>query len=99
MDFIILSTLVAIQMIYLVILYNIACQWSKNLKTRTAGYPPTLKAVTENLSFEAVIPRWHINGHGENCRTEFSFNYADRVGCTCGEDVESGWSLVRGMKP
>lgn len=94
MDFIILSTLVAIQLIYLVISYDIACQWSKNLKTRAGKYPPALKAVTENLSLEAVIPRWHINGHGENCKTEFSFNYADGVGRTCGEDVESGWSHV-----
>jgi hypothetical protein len=43
------------------------------------------------LDWDAVIPRWHVNGHKDKCQTEFSFNYLPGVGRTCGEDVESGW--------
>ncbi|KAG6807588.1 hypothetical protein H0H92_007027 [Tricholoma furcatifolium] len=92
MDYIALMTLVHTSILYVILSYDIACQWGRNLKARAADYPDALKDVTKRIEWTALVPRWHIIAHGEDCQTEYSLNYEEGVGRTCGEDVESGWS-------
>ncbi|KAG6825043.1 hypothetical protein H0H92_005019, partial [Tricholoma furcatifolium] len=92
MDYIALTTLLYSTVLYVVFSYDIACQWGKNLQARATDYPDALAAVTKRLEWTALVPRWHIIAHGEDCQTEHSLNYEDGVGRTCGEDVECGWS-------
>ncbi|KAG6809103.1 hypothetical protein H0H92_001589 [Tricholoma furcatifolium] len=66
--------------------------WGKNLQTRAADYPDNLTAAANRIEWTALVPRWHIRAHGEECQTEHSLNYEQGVGRTCGEDVECGWS-------
>ncbi|KAG6822763.1 hypothetical protein H0H92_012696, partial [Tricholoma furcatifolium] len=92
MDYIALMTLLHSAVIYVVFSYDIACQWGRNLRSRAVDYPDALAAVTNRLEWTALVPRWHIMAHGEDCQTEHSLNYEEGVGRTCGEDVECGWS-------
>ncbi|KAG6808040.1 hypothetical protein H0H92_005612 [Tricholoma furcatifolium] len=92
MDYIALMTLVQSSIFYVIFSYDIACQWGKNLRTRAADYPENLTAAANKIEWTALVPRWHIMAHGEECQTEHSLNYEQGVGRTCGEDVECGWS-------
>ncbi|KDQ33848.1 hypothetical protein PLEOSDRAFT_1073975 [Pleurotus ostreatus PC15] len=96
-DYIVLSALLAFQLRLLVLSYDIACQWSKNLIKRSAEYPAEMQPDTSQTSIKCVVPRWHIEGHDQFCQTRFSFNYTPGVGKTCGEDIESTWSVSNQM--
>ncbi|KAF4588993.1 hypothetical protein EYR40_010549 [Pleurotus pulmonarius] len=96
-DYIVLSALLAFQLRLLVLSYDIACQWSKNLIKRSAEYPAEMQPDTSRTSIKCVVPRWHIEGHDQFCQTRFSFNYTRGVGKTCGEDIESTWSVSNQM--
>jgi hypothetical protein len=80
MDYIILSTLVSVAILMLIFSYDISCQWSKNLERQTLQYPEIMQIDFQKTNVKAVIPRWHINAHGERCQTNFSFNYLTGAG-------------------
>ena len=90
MDYIILSALAGVKLPRVVITYDIGCQWCKNLRRRMEELADDLKLDSATV-VEVGIPSWHINGHGENCKT-FSLSYMDGVGRTCGEEVETTWA-------
>ena len=91
MDYIILSALVGVTLLRIVITYDIACQWIKNFLRGMEAFPDHMK-LPDKTKIDAAIPSWHINGHGESCRQNFSLGYLDGVGRTCGEEIETGWS-------
>lgn len=41
-----------------------------------------------------AVPKFHINGHGDKCRTQFSLNYNEHMGRTDGENIERGWAAL-----
>jgi hypothetical protein len=90
MDYVIFSSLVGTKLPQVVITYDIGCQWSKNLRRCMEDFPDDLK-LDSTTSIEVGIPSWHINRHGDNCKT-FSLAYMDGVGRTCGEEVETTWA-------
>jgi hypothetical protein len=45
-----------------------------------------------NTNLEVKVPSWHVNGHGDYCRTNYSLNYLTGAGRTCGEEVETSWA-------
>jgi len=90
MDFIILSALVGIALHRVVITYDIACQWSKNLDKRMADFPEEMRI--KETTIETAIPSWHINGHGQTCRQNYNLLYMKGAAKTCGEEVEINWS-------
>jgi len=91
MDFIILSALVGIMLRRIVITYDIACQWSKNLHKRMADFPEEMRIKSET-KIDVAIPSWHINGHGQACRQNYNLLYMKGAAKTCGEEVEINWS-------
>ncbi|RXW11429.1 hypothetical protein EST38_g14426, partial [Candolleomyces aberdarensis] len=92
MDYIILSALKWILLIHVVITYDIACQWSKNLEKRMEKLPENICLNTEKTSITAAIPSWHINGHGSDCQTNYALAFRPGSGRTCGDEIESSWS-------
>lgn len=78
-----------------VVSYDIACQWSKNLLARRAVYSPSLVAPTVDLRY--FIPKFHIYAHRDQCQYNYSFNYRPWVGRTDGEAVERSWSALNGL--
>ena len=49
------------------------------------------------VQIEVGIPTWHINGHGDDCKANFSLSYMPGVGRTCGEDVETTWAQTNSL--
>jgi Kyakuja-Dileera-Zisupton transposase len=95
MDYIILSALAGVKLARVVITYDIGCQWCKNFRRRMEALADDLK-VDPATFVEVGIPSWHINGHGEKCKT-FCLSYMDGVGRTCGEEVETTWAQTNAL--
>ena len=76
-----------------VITYDIACQWSKNLSHRLPNYShiPLLN-LNALKSFRVAVPKFHLIGHGTLCQATFNLAFMDGVGMTHGEGVETIWS-------
>jgi Kyakuja-Dileera-Zisupton transposase len=95
MDFIVFYTLLWIIMTPLVVSYDIACQWSRNLRSRMLRLPQEMRI--SPLTFATTrffIPKLHIYGHGDKCQYEYSFNFQKWSARTDGEDPERFWSHI-----
>lgn len=98
MDYLFLSSVVGFVLSSLIISYDIACQWHKNLPTRHAAMPPRLQ-LTTNPTIQYKIPKFHLPPHRSECHAPFSFNFTPGVGRTDGEGVERNWSWLNGAAP
>ncbi|KAF7308965.1 CxC2 domain-containing protein [Mycena kentingensis (nom. inval.)] len=61
---------------WIIVSYDIACQWSKNLKERLAALPPLvrLQAIQALLAaMRFAIPKMHVKGHIMACQLVFAF--------------------------
>jgi hypothetical protein len=95
MDFIVLSTLMDTKAASLTLSYDIACQWSRNLRKRVTQFPEKMQlqpSVLRTIKF--VIPKFHIYGHGRQCQTRFSLNFLPYSARTNGEEPERWWAHI-----
>ncbi|KAF9493993.1 hypothetical protein BDN71DRAFT_1565991 [Pleurotus eryngii] len=59
----------------LVISYDIACQWLRNLQWRLASYPSSLaSSKSQELSVQYLVPKFHLYAHRTHCQINYSFN-------------------------
>lgn len=96
MDYAMLSTLLGITILMLVISYDIACQWSKNLAKRVSEFPFSLGFSLPPSVF-TVIPKFHIYAHGKQCQSKWSLNFLRWMARTDGEGVEREWSHINSV--
>jgi hypothetical protein len=82
-------------LLWIIISYDIACQWSKNFFNRLKAMPPRLQ-FKQALSLQFKVPKFHLPAHKADCHSRFSFNYTPGVGRTDGEGVERNWSWLNG---
>ena len=95
MDFIVLSTLVGVVMMFLTLSYDVACQWSRNFAKRVSEFPVWMQLPGYLLgSIKYVIPKFHIYGHGCPCQTKYSLNFLPHLGRTNGEEPERWWAHI-----
>src|SRR5262245_54175301 len=94
MDFLFFKTLQFIMVSLLVVSYDIACQWSKNLRHRMSAYPSSLHIVNALLTLLFLVPKFHLPAHIKACQTLFSFHLNPGVGQTDGEAPERGWADI-----
>lgn len=96
MDYILLSAILGILVLYLAISYDIVCQWKKYLATRAKIVEEALGSTTrlEDLNVIYALPVWHAAAHETSCQTENSLSYAEGVGRTDGEGIERTWSVL-----
>jgi Kyakuja-Dileera-Zisupton transposase len=73
-----------------VLSYDIACQYSRNFRSRFLLWPAIL-LLPPHLSILFLIPKFHLPVHKEECRYNYSFNYTKKVGRTDGEAIERFW--------
>jgi hypothetical protein len=96
MDFIVLSTLANTPVPRgLTISYDIACQYSRNFKKRITQFPSPMRppsSVVDNIKF--VIPKFHLNAHGQSCQTRYSLNFLLHSARTDGEEPERWWAHI-----
>ncbi|KAJ7129684.1 hypothetical protein C8R44DRAFT_872918 [Mycena epipterygia] len=90
MDFILFSALLNTVFYYLILSYDIACQYSKNFWTRMFHIP------VSKLRVWFKIPNFHILGHKEGCHAAYSFHWMWGAGRTHSETVEQNWEFTNG---
>ncbi|KAI0643898.1 hypothetical protein C8Q79DRAFT_1002434 [Trametes meyenii] len=85
MDYLLVSTLLGVFVLFLVISYDIACQYCRNFEARLErNFPADKRPDLEEV-------KNHIAVHGPH-HSQFSLNFADKVARTYGEGVELSWS-------
>ncbi|KAJ6602497.1 hypothetical protein DFH09DRAFT_1301519 [Mycena vulgaris] len=95
MDYIVLSSIIGLTLLWLTISYDIACQWQINLAARMEKMPEALKLGSE-VEIQYGLPVWHAAAHETECQVKNSLNYLEGVGRTDGEGIERTWS---GLNP
>ncbi|KAJ7024617.1 hypothetical protein C8F04DRAFT_1270161 [Mycena alexandri] len=96
MDFLFFSAVLNFAVMWLILSYDIACQFSKNIWTRMGGLPAKyhLKISRENVRW--MVPNFHLPPHKKGCHSPFSFHFLWGAGCTHGETVEQNWEFLNG---
>ncbi|KAH8833463.1 hypothetical protein DL96DRAFT_1703117 [Flagelloscypha sp. PMI_526] len=93
MDFIFFSALCTVAMtLSILVSYDIACQWSKNLTTRMEKLPPQLQCSSAKEFICTGLPVWHATGHEAKCRMANSLTLMEGAGRSDGEGIERVWS-------
>lgn len=82
----------------LVISYDIACQWSKNLNAWINLYGPSHGSdIFKSLVTTFAVPKAHLPIHQDACKIKYSLNLLPRMGCTDGEAPEHGWAPINAV--
>jgi hypothetical protein len=88
MDYLFFSSITGTSLRKVVISYDIACQWGRNLLQRLASSIPPQLHPPPSTDFELFVPKFHLPAHKPPCHAPYSFNYASGVGRTDGEGIE-----------
>ncbi|KAF8209183.1 hypothetical protein K438DRAFT_1572996 [Mycena galopus ATCC 62051] len=96
MDFILLSSLLNIILFYLILSYDIACQYGKNFWSRMESLPEAMRLVIERSRVWFKVPNFHLPPHKPPCHSPYSFHYMWGAGRTHGETVEQNWEFTNG---
>ncbi|KZV60023.1 hypothetical protein PENSPDRAFT_552578, partial [Peniophora sp. CONT] len=72
--------------------YDISCSWSVNFHKRLADFYEELYRLPPDALITFVVPKFHLEAHGEDCKCAFNLNHTSGAGRTCGEGVEAGWA-------
>ncbi|KZP18029.1 hypothetical protein FIBSPDRAFT_956594 [Athelia psychrophila] len=95
MDYIFASSVAGLALM-IVISYDIACQWIKNLWNHVQGLPTRLQPAFKPEDLTARVPAFHLDAHGKVCHAPFSLRFTHGVGRTDGEAIERLWAILRG---
>ncbi|KAJ6606754.1 hypothetical protein B0H10DRAFT_2309318, partial [Mycena sp. CBHHK59/15] len=71
MDFILFSALMNSIIFYLILSYDIACQYSKNFWARMLGLPTAMHLVIEQARVWFKVPNFHLPPHKPACHSPF----------------------------
>ncbi|KAG2114064.1 hypothetical protein BD769DRAFT_1630016 [Suillus cothurnatus] len=82
------------EVVILNILYDIACQWSKNLWSWMSTLPSAYHLDHNSKTINFFILKFHFPAHIEPCQIDFSFNFSLYIGQTDGEAPERGWANI-----
>lgn len=93
MDYIFASAIRNIQLLIVLISYDIACQWFINLWMRIQDYWPQELQPRSDLILRPHIPKLHEPSHQRKGHAPYSFNLSPGVGLTDGECPERIWSV------
>jgi len=82
---------------FLILSYDIACQYSKNFLDRLNALPECIRPLITDWTLKFVVPKFHIRGHIIACQEEFSYNFMPSAAMTDGEGIERFWSAIGGV--
>ena len=74
-----------------IISYDIACQWSVNLKERMFAFDHEFFLFNGATQVKFFVPKFHLPAHISACQSKYSFNFGKGVGQTEGEAPKRGW--------
>ncbi|KAJ6451151.1 hypothetical protein C8R45DRAFT_848553 [Mycena sanguinolenta] len=96
MDFILFSAILNFVIFYLILSYDIACQYGKNFWRRMPGLPAELHITLPESRVWFKVPNFHLPPHKPPCHSPFSFHWMWGAGRTHGETVEQNWEFTNG---
>ncbi|KAJ7113911.1 hypothetical protein C8R44DRAFT_740790 [Mycena epipterygia] len=96
MDFIMFSSLLNTIILYLILSYDIACQYSKKIWTRMPGLPEHMHLNVDFANVWFKVPNFHLPPHKPWCHSPFSFHWMWGAGRTHGETIEQNWEFTNG---
>ncbi|KAJ7302220.1 hypothetical protein DFH08DRAFT_989800, partial [Mycena albidolilacea] len=96
MDFIVFSALLNTIIFYLILSYDIACQYSKNFWKWMESLPSAMRLGIDRSQVWFKVPNFHLPPHIPGFHSPFSFHYMWGAGCTHGETVEQNWEFSNG---
>ncbi|KAJ7767527.1 hypothetical protein DFH07DRAFT_769622 [Mycena maculata] len=96
MDFIMRSAVLNVIIFYLILSYDIACQYGRNFWSRMKLMPSSMLFLVEEARVWFKVPNFHLPGHKIGCHSPFSFHYMWGAGRTHGETVEQNWEFLNG---
>jgi hypothetical protein len=96
MDFLLVAVLLALNLLWVVVSYDIACQYAINFWQRASEFPRNmrLKIKPENVWWK--VPNFHLPPHKPKCHSPYSFHWMWGAGMTHGEGIEQNWSFSNG---
>ncbi|KAJ7144741.1 hypothetical protein C8R43DRAFT_891177 [Mycena crocata] len=97
MDFIFFSAVLGMVMTFLVLSYDVACQFSKHIWTRMEKLPEKYHLKLDRANVRWMVPNFHLPAHKKGCHSPFSFHWLWGAGCTHGETVEQNWEFLNGI--
>ncbi|KAJ7248910.1 hypothetical protein B0H12DRAFT_1203047 [Mycena haematopus] len=93
MDYIFLSSIIGVGVLWIAISYDIACQWKINLADRMSKLPDHLQ-MDPAVGLRFGLPVWHAGAHEKKCQVQNSLSFVEGVGRTDGEGIERTWALL-----
>ncbi|KAJ7772152.1 hypothetical protein B0H14DRAFT_2539080 [Mycena olivaceomarginata] len=96
MDFIFFSAILNGIIFYLILSYDIACQYGKNFWSRMESLPEEMHLLIEHSRVWFKVPNFHLPPHKPPCHSPYSFHYMWGAGRTHGETVEQNWEFING---
>jgi hypothetical protein len=96
MDFIVFSAILNAVILYLILSYDIACQYTVNFWTRLQALPAWLHPVIKRANVWFKVPNFHLPPHLPFCHSPFSFHFMWGAGRMHGETVEQNWEFSNG---
>lgn len=99
MDYLFTSSIANVGLRLLTVSYDVACQWFTNFWRRVPLLPTPLRLTFPVSAIRALVPKFHLQSHEEDCHSAFSFNFCKGVGRADGEGVERNWDELNGQAP
>ncbi|KAJ7763723.1 hypothetical protein B0H16DRAFT_1661737 [Mycena metata] len=96
MDFIVFSALLNTIIFYLILSYDIACQYGKKFWSRMPSLPKEFHISIPHDRVWFKVPNFHLPPHKKPCHSPFSFHWMWGAGRTHGETVEQNWEFTNG---
>lgn len=75
------------------LMYDIACQYSIHLRERLRGRLP------ESLEIDRAIGLFHVHAHKDQCFFRYASSFIPGAGVVSGEILESLWSTLNSISP
>lgn len=75
---------------YILVTYDIACQYVKKIAERFGVHSPDLVDAVVAAVF--AVPKLHVQGHKEDCQYNYALSYISGAGRFGGETIETTWS-------
>ena len=82
---------------FLLVTYDIACQYVKHIETPFAKHSPRLVEAVRNALY--AIGKLHVQGHKDDCQYRYSLSYFYGAGRLGGETIETDWAELNRLAP
>ncbi|KAJ7601623.1 hypothetical protein DFH06DRAFT_1153729 [Mycena polygramma] len=96
MDYLIVSVLMALHLLWIIISYDIACQYMVHFWERITSFPASMQIKQTEGNVWWKVPNFHLPDHKPKCHSPYSFHWMWGAGMTHGEGVEQNWAFSNG---